>query len=135
MLAVDPNAKFTAPAATLDPEAATWLQEYLAYSNGANFADIMTFHGYVSTSCPGTTCPEMVADQIDRVNKVISGFSSAQGKPLFDTEGDWGHSRHGYRSRSASFVRRALLPDADVEGRGEVLLVELGHFRRGRILR
>ena len=90
VLAVDPNAKFTAPAATLDPEAATWLQEYLAYSNGANFADIMTFHGYVSTSCPGTTCPEMVADQIDRVNKVISGFPSAQGKPLFDTEGDWG---------------------------------------------
>jgi hypothetical protein len=116
--ALDPNAKFTTPAATDGSKAGDWLGRYLSETNGGSYADINAFHGYISTGgCP-SDCPvaEAVGDEIDHLNSLLP--ASAKGKPLFDTEGYWGTAKNPDGTRTtgitdpdqqASFVARYYL--------------------------
>jgi len=119
VIGFDPNAKFTTPAATAGSKAGDWLGLYLTSTDGGNYADINAFHGYINNSsgCP-SDCPiaEAVGDQIDHLNALLP--ASAQGKPLFDTEGFWGDAKNPDGSRTtaitdpdqqASFVVRYYL--------------------------
>jgi hypothetical protein len=58
--------------------------------SGGQFADIIGFHGYVSTGKSGT-CPiaEDVITVIDDMNTAITSASGESGKPWFDTEDGW----------------------------------------------
>jgi hypothetical protein len=94
--AVDANALFTTPAATGGADAtSSWLNYYLTNTAGANYADIIAFHGYVqadmgTTTCP-TSCPipENVLEVVQAVQSTVTA-AGQQTKPLFDTEGSWG---------------------------------------------
>jgi hypothetical protein len=88
--AADPNARFTTPPCGSPNCAASWLATYFANTDGASSADIIAFHGYITTGgCPSDCpVPENVGVQIDRLISKLP--ASAKGKPLFDTEGSWG---------------------------------------------
>jgi polysaccharide biosynthesis protein PslG len=86
----DPKALFTTPACGSPDCAASWLPPYFANTDGGSSADIVAFHGYITTGgCP-TDCPvpELVGDQIDHLVAALPASELA--KPMFDTEGGWG---------------------------------------------
>jgi len=93
VLAADPDAKFTTPAAVGNP--AVWLTKYLPI--GGAYADIIAFHGYIDDhgSCP-SRCPvaEKIGPLIDDMTASIASLPTSpvnfQQYPLFDTEGSWG---------------------------------------------
>jgi len=89
---VDPEAKFTTPAVSGD--AGAWIADYFNNTDGGESADIIAFHGYTSQTggCP-SDCPlaEQIADQTDQIAADLP--ASQLGKPLFDTEGNWGFVR------------------------------------------
>ncbi|MGA8153370.1 MAG: hypothetical protein WB952_20635 [Terriglobales bacterium] len=117
VLQFDPAAKFTTPAATDGLKAGNWLGNYLAVSDGGNYADINAFHGYIETGVCPSDCPlaEAVADQIDNLRAQLP--ASDQNKPLFNTEGFWGDKKiNGIRitaitdpDQQASFTARYYL--------------------------
>jgi len=87
--AVDPNAMVTTPTPVNDGEGLQtiggWMSSYFAGS-GENFADIVTFHGYVNA---GHGKP--VEDIVSIVDTVDSHrFGALAVKPLWDTESSWG---------------------------------------------
>jgi hypothetical protein len=91
---VDSEAKFTTPAPAGGRKMVpAWLEGYLANSNGANYADIIAFHGYIveGGTCPNA-CPvaEKVVELVSNVRNVASTYGQ-QSKPLFDTEASWGN--------------------------------------------
>jgi hypothetical protein len=110
----DPNALFTTPAPVGD--VAGWLSGYFSNSNGAKFADIVAFHGYLAQSCSGCPIPEDVINLVGNVRSVVS--SAGQGsKPLFDTEGSWG-AHNGTSSITD--------PDQQVAFTGRYYLLQIG---------
>ena len=91
--ALDPNAKIVTPAPTGGPnEAPQWMGTYLA-AGGAQYADVISFHGYVqcpsTTDCPATPTPEVVAAAASNMKNVLA-INAQSAKPIFDTEGSWG---------------------------------------------
>jgi len=70
----------------------SWLPGYLATQGTqgapANFADIVTFHGYVDP-CQSQS-PETEIANVGDVTSSISGVGALSSKPLWDTEGAWG---------------------------------------------
>jgi hypothetical protein len=86
VFAVDPKAKFTTPPVGDDGH---WLADYLANTDGGKSADIVAFHGYPSSSTGPGDCAEQIADQVDQLKARLP--ASERGKPLFDTEGNWGY--------------------------------------------
>jgi polysaccharide biosynthesis protein PslG len=88
--AFDPKAQFTTPPCGSPDCAASWLTNYFANSDGASSADIVAFHGYISTGACPSDCPvpELVGSQIDDLTSKLPASELA--KPLFDTEGGWG---------------------------------------------
>jgi hypothetical protein len=115
VLSLDPNAKFTTPAATTGNLAGAWLADYLTNSDGGTYADINAFHGYINTGLCPSDCPmaEAVASQIDYIETVLP--SAYQSKPLFDTEGYWGGTKsHGVGpSCSTGDAKGNLIDTAD----------------------
>lgn len=113
--ASDSNALFTTPAATNSlTNVSTWMNGYFTYTNGASFADIIAFHGYIQTGqCPSDCpIPEHVLTLIGKVKAVIP--SGQQSKPLFDTEGSWGGVPGGANGitdpdQQATFLSRYFL--------------------------
>ena len=116
VLAADPDAKFTTPAAVGNP--GSWLTTYLPI--GGSYADIIAFHGYINNgSCP-SDCPvaEKIGDLVDKVTTSIASLPTSpvnfQTYPLFDTEGSWG-SANGKQpnitdaDQQAAFVARYYL--------------------------
>jgi uncharacterized repeat protein (TIGR01451 family) len=89
VLALDPSARFVAPA-YVGPNSTAALASYLA-AGGGQFADVMAYHGYIySGTCP-TDCPipENEGPLVDATRKVLTTYAQ-QNKPLFDVEGSWG---------------------------------------------
>ena len=88
--AFDPNAQFTTPPCGSPDCAASWLAHYFANTDGGSSADIIAFHGYITTGgCPSDCpVPEKVGVQIDHLTSKLP--ASERGKPLFDTEESWG---------------------------------------------
>ena len=95
--AIDPSARIVSPspvgfAAQLNA-VQTYLGQYIGTQvnghSGTEFADIIGFHGYVSSGSSGF-CPiaENVVAVIDDMNSAITGTVAA-GKPWFDTEDGW----------------------------------------------
>jgi hypothetical protein len=113
---VDPEAKFTTPAPAGGRKMVpAWLEGYLANSDGANFADIIAFHGYIveGGTCPSACpIPEKVVELVSNVRNVTSTYDQ-QSKPLFDTEGSWGNvngvDAMTDSDQQASFVGRFYL--------------------------
>jgi len=107
VIALDPNAKFTTPAATGETKAGDWLGHYLANTDGGTYADINAFHGYINSGVCPSDCPvaEDVGTEIDHLNSQLP--ASSQGKPLFDTEGFWGSAKN------SAGVRITAITDAD----------------------
>ena len=102
--AADPSAVVTTPTpvsiATLSSPA--WMTQYIAATHalgsGSPYADIITFHGYLSSSAD--TRPENIVTNIAAMTtmQTSEGVSSL---PLWDTESDWGNNSN--------------LPDPDFE--------------------
>ena len=88
--AFDPKAQFTTPACGSPDCAAGFLPPYFANTDGGSSADIIAFHGYISTGACPSDCPvpELVGEQIDHLISKLPASELA--KPLFDTEGGWG---------------------------------------------
>jgi len=106
--ATDAKAKFTTPPLGDDGQ---WLAHYFANTDGAQSEDIVAFHGYPSSNtCPGD-CAEQIADQINQLKSRLP--ASELGKPLFDTEGNWGYVNKVNAltdpDHQASFVMRYYL--------------------------
>ncbi len=119
VLAIDPNARFATPAATGGPTiTSNWLNSYLQNSNGATFADIIAFHGYVQTGICPTDCPvpEDVATVAEEV-KTVAASAGQQNKPVFDTEGSWG---------AVAGVNTIVDPDQQAAFLGRYYLLQLG---------
>lgn len=76
---------------------------------GGKFADVIGFHGYVSTGKSGICpIPEQVITVIDDMNTAV-GAASENGKPWFDTEDGWSKaSDEGFldQDREAAFLAR-----------------------------
>jgi polysaccharide biosynthesis protein PslG len=116
--AIDPNALFTTPAATGGPTTTvTWLNSYLTNTNGANFADIIAFHGYVQAGTCPTECPvpEDVATVVAQVQAAAA--SAGLSMPLFDTEGSWG---------AVQGVNTITDPDQQAAFLGRYYLLQIG---------
>ena len=116
--ALDPSAKIVSPspvgsASTLNA-VETNLQTYFGTTvngyAGGQFADIIGFHGYVSSGMSGfCPIPENVITVIDDMNSAITGASGEPGKPWFDTEDGWSKaSDEGFldQDREAAFLAR-----------------------------
>jgi hypothetical protein len=78
--------------------------------SGGQFADIIGFHGYVSTGKSGT-CPiaEDVISVIDDMNTAITSAAGETGKPWFDTEDGWSKAADENfldQDRQAAFLAR-----------------------------
>jgi hypothetical protein len=78
--------------------------------SGGAFADIIGFHGYVST-CKSGICPipEEVITVIDDMNSAIQGAPGEIGKPWFDTEDSWSKAADEEfldQDREAAFLAR-----------------------------
>lgn len=98
--ATDPSAIVTTPSPVNGSSgimAAQWMSQYLA-AGGSSYADVVAFHGYLSSN--GVNSPENISIVVQQVSatKVGAGLST---KPLWDTESDWG--------------RNSDLPDPDEE--------------------
>lgn len=80
---------------------------------GGTFADVIGFHGYVSTPNDTYPCPnpEEVTVVVDDMNNAMPGTPGA-GKPWFDTEDSWGKAPdEGFTDadRQAAFLARDFL--------------------------
>jgi len=105
---LDPTALITTPTpvTTSTVPAWTWMAQYITATHslglngapGAPYADIVTFHGYLSAG--GVTQPENIIQTLAGMNTtlVAAGLTSL---PIWDTESDWG--------------RDSDLPDPDFE--------------------
>ncbi len=106
---VDPNALVTTPTPVDDgggaQSIAGWMSSYLAV-NGGNYADIVTFHGYVSAAHGEP--PENIASVVQTVDSNLVDLLSS--KPRWDTEASWGKDP-GYPDPDlqAAFVARMYL--------------------------
>jgi hypothetical protein len=101
---LDPNAKFTTPAATDGDKAGNWLGGYLSNTDGGKYADINAFHGYINSGgCP-TNCvlAEAVGEQIDHLRAQLP--AAFQDKPLFNTEGFWGTVKNPDNTRTTGIT-------------------------------
>jgi hypothetical protein len=127
-LAIDPSARIVTPspvgAATDLNQVGNDLTTYFQTSvpggaNGGTFADIIGFHGYVSTKSSADQCPnpENVTTVVNDLNSAVQG-SPTQGKvngvnkPWFDTEDSWGKAPdEGFEDpdRQAAFLAREFL--------------------------
>ncbi|HLK32412.1 MAG TPA: cellulase family glycosylhydrolase, partial [Terriglobales bacterium] len=84
ILSIDPNAVLLTP-----PSRGPWQTAYFA-AGGPQYADIITYHGYVQ----GHTCgiypnASDVLQVIQRVSSVMQTYGQGN-KPLWDTEAGWG---------------------------------------------
>ncbi len=117
---IDPAAKIVSPspvgAATDLNEVSLQLTTYfntpVGGNNGGTFADMIGFHGYVSTSSSSGLCPipENVTTVVTDLNNVLP--SSEVDKPWFDTEDSWGKAPdEGFTDpdRQAAFLARDFL--------------------------
>ncbi len=80
---------------------------------GGQFADIIGFHGYVSTGKSGS-CPvaEDVITVIDDMNSAITSAPGESGKPWFDTEDGWSKANDENfldQDRQSAFLARYSL--------------------------
>jgi hypothetical protein len=77
---------------------------------GGQFADIIGFHGYVSSGMSGQCpIPENVIAVIDDMNTAITAAPGESGKPWFDTEDGWSKAAdEGFldQDREAAFLAR-----------------------------
>jgi len=107
--ATDPSALVTTPSPVdggSGLSAAQWMTQYLA-AGGNTYADVVTFHGYLSAN--GLSAPENIAST---VQDLASSRSSAglSAKPLWDTESDWGRdSNLPDPNQEAAFLARFYL--------------------------
>ena len=84
ILSIDPQAVLLTP-----PSHGAWQSVYFA-AGGPQYADIITYHGYVYKSgCVGLP---HAADELKIVSNVqtVMGDYGQSGKPLWDTEASWG---------------------------------------------
>jgi hypothetical protein len=118
--ALDPAAKIVTPspvgAHVYLNEVSVKLSDYFATvvggNSGGTFADVIGFHGYVSTPSSSDPCPnpEEVTTVVTDLNSVLP--ASEVGKPWFDTEDSWGKaSDEGFEDpdRQAAFLARDFL--------------------------
>jgi len=84
ILSIDPQAVLLTP-----PMQGTFQTDYFAVG-GAQYADIITYHGYVYRSgCVGFPRAEDELAMIDRVRAIMATYGQSS-KPLWDTEVSWG---------------------------------------------
>jgi uncharacterized repeat protein (TIGR01451 family) len=89
ILASDPSALFLSPA-YVGGGNTTQLAKYLA-AGGGQYADIIAYHGYISTGTCPSNCPipENEGPYVDWIRRVLTTYGQ-QNKPLEDLEGSWG---------------------------------------------
>ncbi len=84
ILNIDPQAVLLTP-----PSHGAFQTDYFA-AGGAQYADVITYHGYVNHSgCSGFPHAEDELAMIDKVRAVMADYGQS-GKPLWDTEVSWG---------------------------------------------
>jgi hypothetical protein len=84
ILRIDPQAVLLTP-----PSHGSFQVAYFA-AGGAQYADVITYHGYVYHSgCTGFPRAEDELPMIDKVRSVMAAYGQS-GKPLWDTEVSWG---------------------------------------------
>jgi hypothetical protein len=118
--ALDPAAKIVTPspvgAHVYLNEVSLKLSDYFGTvvggNSGGTFADVIGFHGYVSTGSSSDPCPnpEEVTTVVTDLNSVLP--ASELDKPWFDTEDSWGKaSAEGFEDpdRQAAFLARDFL--------------------------
>jgi len=81
---------------------------------GGTFADVIGFHGYVSTKDNSVPCPnaEDVTTVVGDMASVVGPGTPGAGKPWFDTEDSWGKAPdEGFTDpdRQAAFLARDFL--------------------------
>jgi hypothetical protein len=115
--AIDPSAQIVSPSPVGTASTLTAVQDNLntyfgtvvGGYHGGQFADVIGFHGYVSTGKSGfCPIPEDVISVIDNMNTAITSASET-GKPWFDTEDSWSKASDEDfldQDREAAFLAR-----------------------------
>lgn len=86
--AIDPTILITCPSVTMsDTTSAGVIAAYMALG-GANYCDIITFHGYPLT--PVMPPPAQVVFQTSNFMTAIQGYNINPVRPVWDTESSWG---------------------------------------------
>jgi hypothetical protein len=84
ILGIDPKAVLLTP-----PSEGAWLAQYLA-AGGLQYADVVTFHGYLSTRCGAFPDAGTVVKRVSAIQASLASVKMT-GKPLWDTEASWGN--------------------------------------------
>lgn len=116
--AIDPSARIVTPSPVgsasqlnaVQTNLSTYFGTQVNGYSGGQFADIIGFHGYVSTG-KSDTCPiaEDVISVIDDMNTAITSAPGETGKPWFDTEDGWSKAADENfldQDRQAAFLAR-----------------------------
>lgn len=107
--AVDPSAVLLTPPAVFCDQGTAWLHNYLA-AGGAQYADLIAFHGYVQHP-PATPVPEDLVSWVDTIKNILAQYG-LQDRTLWDTEASWGYTKPtGFTDADmqAAFVTRFYL--------------------------
>ncbi|PYX50207.1 MAG: hypothetical protein DMG79_06500 [Acidobacteria bacterium] len=117
--AIDPGAKIVSPSpvgaagsmlSSVKDNLNTYFGTSVSGHAGGEFADIIGFHGYVSTGKSGTCpVPEDVVTVIDDMNSAITSAPGETGKPWFNTEDGWSKAaEEGFldQDRESAFMAR-----------------------------
>jgi Cellulase (glycosyl hydrolase family 5) len=93
---LDPTALVTTPTpvSTSTTPSGTWMSQYIAATQslgtngapGAPYADVITFHGYLSAG--GVGQPEHITDTLAGMSSALTSIGMIL--PIWDTESDWG---------------------------------------------
>jgi polysaccharide biosynthesis protein PslG len=119
-LGIDPSAQIVTPSPVgahtdlnqVSKELSSYFGTTVGGIAGGTFADVIGFHGYVSTPSSSDPCPspEEVTSVVSDLNGVLPGSEAS--KPWFDTEASWGKAPdEGFEDpdRQAAFLARDFL--------------------------
>ena len=107
--AANPDFRVVAPATLYDNGAGPkWLDIYFA-DGGADYADIVAFHGYLEA--PAEEHIQVIQDY-----RAVTSKYDQQSKPLWNTESDWGNTK-GAENQAAYLAKYYLIQWAEGLGR------------------
>jgi polysaccharide biosynthesis protein PslG len=90
ILGIDPNAVLlTPPNGSSRPYGENWWKAYAALG-GLNYADIIATHAGGKTTCQNQPVASDLIDAIANLRTIMNTYG-AQGKPIWDTEANWGN--------------------------------------------
>ena len=99
---VDPSIVVVSPSATGEHNGPGWLEQYLA-GGGANYADVIGYHFYVSPNPP-----EAMVPLIEKVYSIMR--KHRVDKPLWNTEAGWDKRKQfAGADEQAAYVARAFI--------------------------